>query len=360
MARRSLYRSSGGRLGAGSLLLLLAGGMLGSSLLALDLGATDTSLSSVPQLFELAWSGHAASAEDEMAWLVLSGIRLPRLVLGIATGAALGTSGAVMQGLFRNQLADPGLVGVSAGAALATALVIVLGDGALASVLQPLGPWAQPLAGLLGALLGTAILYALATREGVTSIGTVLLGGIALAAFCAAFTGLLVYMADDRALRDLSFWTLGSLSGASWRGIGAALPFLAVGTLCLCFLASSLNALLLGEGDAFHLGTDVQRTKRLAMVGVASLTGSAVASVGIIGFVGVLVPNLVRLVAGPDHRIVLPASALLGGTLLILSDTLARTIAAPAEVPVGIVTALLGAPVFLWLLLRDDGRTSSL
>ncbi|PKP94625.1 MAG: iron ABC transporter [Alphaproteobacteria bacterium HGW-Alphaproteobacteria-16] len=348
------------QIGAATLLLLLAGGVIVASLLALDLGATDTGLSNLPGLFHLLWSGRPASPDEEVGWLVMSGIRLPRLVLALATGAALGTSGAVMQGLFRNQLADPGLVGVSAGAALATALVIVLGGGALAPVLEPLGRWAQPLAGLVGALLGTAILYALATRESVTSIATVLLGGIALAAFCAAFTGLLIYLADDRALRDLSFWTLGSLSGASWNGIGAALPFLGIGALCLCFLASSLNALLLGEADAFHLGTDVQRAKRLALLGVASMTGAAVASVGIIGFVGVLVPNLVRLISGPDHRIVLPASALLGGILLVLSDTLARTIAAPAEVPVGIVTALLGAPVFLWLLLRDGGRMARL
>ncbi|MEW9854632.1 FecCD family ABC transporter permease [Novosphingobium sp. M1R2S20] len=348
------------RLDAATLFLLLAIGMLVTSLLALDLGATDTGLGNLPGLLDLAWSRRAPSPDEEIGLLVLSGIRLPRLALGLATGAALGASGAVMQGLFRNQLADPGLVGVSAGAALATAIVIVLGGGALAPLLEPLGRWAQPLAGLLGALLGTAILYALATREGVTSIATVLLGGIALAAFCAAFTGLLVYMADDRALRDLSFWTLGSLSGASWTGIGAALPFLGIGALCICFLASSLNALLLGEADAFHLGADVQRAKHLALLGVAALTGAAVASVGIIGFVGVLVPNLVRLLVGPDHRLVLPASAMLGGMLLVLSDTLARTIAAPAEVPVGIITALLGAPVFLWLLLRDGGRMARL
>lgn len=342
------------------MLLSLAAGMLVTSLLALDLGATDTGLINLPGLLEAQWSNTGLSPEEEIAWLVMSGIRLPRLVLGLLTGAALAASGAVMQGLFRNQLADPGLVGVSACAALATALVIVLGGGVLVPVLQPLGAWAQPLAGLLGALLGTTILYALATRGGVTSIATVLLGGIALAAFCAAFTGLLVYLADDKALRDLSFWTLGSVSGASWKGIGAILPFLGVGALCICFLAPSLNALLLGEIDAFHLGVDVQRAKRVSLLAVASMTGAAVASVGIIGFVGVLVPNLVRLVTGPDHRIVLPASAMLGGILLVLSDTLARTIAAPAEVPVGIITALLGAPVFLWLLLRDGGRMARL
>lgn len=343
-----------------TLLLLLAAGMVLAGLLALDLGATDAGLATLPGLVRTHWSNVAMSPDQEVAWLIMSGIRLPRLVLALMTGAALAASGAVMQGLFRNQLADPGLVGVSAGAALATALVIVLGGGVLAPILQPLGNWAQPLAGLLGALLGTTILYALATREGVTSIATVLLGGIALAAFCAAFTGLLVYLADDKALRDLSFWTLGSLSGATWQGIGAALPFLGFGGLCLCFLAPSLNALLLGEMDAFHLGVDVQRAKRLSLLAVASMTGAAVASVGIIGFVGVLVPNLVRLIAGPDHRIVLPASAMLGGILLVLSDTLARTIASPAEVPVGIITALLGAPVFLWLLLRDGGRMARL
>lgn len=353
-------RRDGRRIGHAHLLALLVAALVVGAIVSLDIGATQTGLSSVPGLIRALRSGHSLTPDEQVGWLVISGIRLPRLVTAILVGGALAMSGATMQGLFRNPLADPGLIGVSAGAALATAFVIVLGDGWLSAWIQPLGRWAQPVAGLLGALAGAALLTAIATRGGVTSVATVLLGGIALAAFSGALTGLLVYLADDRALRDLSFWTLGSLSGASWRAIGAALPFLAIGTLCLSTLAPALDALLLGEVDAFHMGHDVEHTKRLALTAVAALTGASVALVGIVGFIGVLVPNFVRLIVGPSHRTLIPACACLGGLLLILSDTLARTIAAPAEVPVGVVTALIGAPAFLWLLLRGDGRVARL
>lgn len=321
--------------------------------LSVQVGATGIGLDRLAGLVAAAAAHRALTADQQTAWLVLGVIRLPRAVLGFAAGAALGASGAVMQGLFRNPLADPGLIGVSSGAALATAVTIVLGDGVLAFVLAPLGVWAAPAAGLAGGLLATLLLYGLATRQGTTSIGVVLLGGMALAAFAGALTGVLVFLANDQQLRDLTFWTLGSLSGASWPRIGAELPFLLVGAACLVPLPHTLNALLLGEADAFHMGARVERAKRLSLMGVACLVGATVSSVGVIGFVGVLVPNLARLAFGPDHRIVLPASALLGAILLLLADTIARTVAAPAEMPVGVVTAVLGAPVFFWLLLRD-------
>jgi iron complex transport system permease protein len=327
--------------------------LLGAMLISLEFGATGIGLDRLPALILARLSGQPLSADQQSAWLILLAIRMPRAVLGLAAGGALGASGAVMQGLFRNPLADPGLIGVSAGAALATAATIVLGDGVLAFLLQPLGAWAAPIAGLGGGLATTLLLYVLATRQGATSIGVVLLGGMALSAFAGALTGVLVFLANDQQLRDLTFWTLGSLSGASWPRIAAQLPFLAVGAACLAPLAHTLNALLLGEADAFHMGARVERAKRLSLLGVACLVGATVSSVGVIGFVGVLVPNLARLVCGPDHRIVLPASALLGAILLLLSDTIARTIAAPAEMPVGVVTAVIGAPCFFWLLLRD-------
>lgn len=335
------------------LLGALAIGALLSVLLSLEIGATGIGLGRLPALILAAASGEPLSPDQQTARLVLLAIRVPRATLGLTAGAALGASGAVMQGLLRNPLADPGLIGVSAGAALATALTIVLGDGALAFLLAPLGGWAAPVAGLVGGLAATLLLYALATRQGATSIGVVLLGGMALSAFAGALTGVLVFLANDQQLRDLTFWTLGSLSGASWARIGAQLPFLAVGAACLAPLAHTLNALLLGEADAFHMGAQVERAKRLSLLGVACLVGATVSSVGVIGFVGVLTPNLARLACGPDHRIVLPASALLGAILLLLSDTIARTIAGPAEMPVGVVTAVIGAPCFFWLLLRD-------
>lgn len=343
----------GGRLSEAVLLGGLVMALLAAMLISLDLGATGIGLDRLPAVLLARLSGHPLSLDQQTAWLVLASIRLPRAVLGLTAGAALGAAGAVMQGLFRNPLADPGLIGVSAGAALATAGVIVLGDGALAFLLAPLGVWAAPVAGLAGGLAATLLLYALATRQGTTSIGVVLLGGMALSAFAGALTGVLVFLANDQQLRDLTFWTLGSLSGASWPRIMAQLPFLAVGTACLSPLAHTLNALLLGEADAFHMGARVERAKRLALLGIACLVGATVSSVGVIGFVGVLTPNLARLACGPDHRVVLPASALLGAILLLLSDTIARTIATPAEMPVGVATAVIGAPCFFWLLLRD-------
>lgn len=356
MTRLALERGpdapASGRIPPGALLGGLALGALAATLVSLGVGATGIGLDRLPGLVLAAAAHRPLTPDQQTAWLVLIAIRLPRAALGLAAGAALGASGAVMQGLFRNPLADPGLIGVSAGAALATALVIVLGDGMLAALLAPLGPWGAPAAGLAGGLAATLLLYGLATRQGTTSIGVVLLGGVALSAFAAALTGVLVFLANDRQLRDLTFWTLGSLSGASWPRIAAQLPFLLVGAACLAPLAHALNALLLGEAEAFHMGARVERAKRLALLGVACLVGATVSSVGVIGFVGVLVPNLVRIACGPDHRVVLPASALLGAILLLLSDTLARILAAPAEMPVGVVTAVIGAPAFFWLLLR--------
>lgn len=307
------------------LLLLLA------ALLALSTGATGFGL-----------------PRGKLGWLVFSQIRAPRATLAALTGAVLAVSGAVMQGLFRNPLADPGLIGVSSGAALGAALMIVLGGGALGSGV--LAAWAVPLGGMTGGLLATLLLYRFATRGGVTSTGMVILAGVALSAFAGAMTGILVFRANNTALRDLTFWMMGSLAGAGWTHIGLLLPFLLLAAVIFSGLAGPLNALLLGEADAALMGCRVERSKRLAMLGVALATGPVVAFVGVIGFIGVIVPHLVRLVTGPDHRIVLPGSALLGAVLLLTADTIARVIASPADVPVGVVTAAIGAPLFVWLL----------
>jgi iron complex transport system permease protein len=289
--------------------------------------------------------------------LVILNVRLPRTLLGIAVGAALAVSGAVMQGLFRNPLADPGLIGVSSGAALAAAVVIVVGDRYLATP-TALGrvPFAVlPIAAFCGALSFTLILYGIATRAGRTSVATMLLAGVALGALAASGIGLLVYISDDRQLRDLTFWSLGSLSGANWiktMTLGAAI---ALALVVMPFLARTLDALVLGEAEAYHLGIPVQRAKISAIVFASVLVAAAVATCGVIAFVGIVVPHLLRLVAGPRHGFLLPASACLGGILLVAADTVARTVAAPAELPIGILTAAIGAPFFLWLLLRGRG-----
>lgn len=288
--------------------------------------------------------------------LVLTVIRLPRVLLGLLVGAGLAVSGAVMQGLFRNPLADPGLVGVSSGAALAAVLVIVFGG----VFFQAIAPWLAPVmisvAAFAGSIGVTLLVYRLATWRGSTSVATMLLAGIALNALAMAGTGILTLIADDAQLRDITFWSLGSLGGASWTTLAAVSPFLLFGILTAPLLARSLNAMLLGEAEAGHLGVRVERLKQSVIIITALTVGAAVAVSGIIGFVGLVVPHLLRLLFGPDHRLLLPGSALLGASLLLLADLLARTAIAPAEIPIGIVTAFIGAPFFLWLLLRNRAQ----
>jgi iron complex transport system permease protein len=282
-------------------------------------------------------------------------IRLPRLATGLLVGAALAVSGAVMQGLFRNPLADPGLVGVGAGAGLGAVTAIVLGGFLPASLAALTGTYTVPIAAFLGGWAATLILYRVSTRAGRTSVATMLLAGIALGALAGAATGLLVYVADDQQLRDLTFWGLGSLAGASWTKLAVAGPIMLTAMAGTLWLARGLNGLALGEAAAAHMGIAVQRMKNLAILAVAGATGAAVAVSGGIGFVGIVVPHLLRLATGPDHRFLLPNAALLGASLLVGADILSRSVIAPAELPIGIVTALLGAPVFLWILLRRRG-----
>ncbi|WP_417669156.1 FecCD family ABC transporter permease [Roseibium sp.] len=288
-------------------------------------------------------------------WIVVVEIRLPRILLGALVGAALAVSGAVMQGLFRNPLADPGIVGVSAGAGLGAVCMIVLGSTILSPVMGILGIYALPLAAFGGGAVTTWLLYRIGTQSGITSVATLLLAGIALGSLAGAFTGLLVYMADDQQLRDLTFWGLGSLAGATWTKVLAAGPIIAVSLIFMRLLANGLNGLMLGEASAGHIGIRIQRLKNICIVLVAASTGASVAVSGGIGFVGIVVPHLLRLSIGPDHRYLLPASALLGASLLIFADAISRTIVAPAELPIGILTAFFGAPFFLWLLLRKRG-----
>ena len=295
-------------------------------------------------------------AEDNLqqAELIVGQIRLPRTLLGLAVGAVLALSGVAMQGLFRNPLADPGLVGVSSGAALGAAVAIVAG-ASLGGLPEAFQPYLLSICAFAGGLGVTAIVYRLGRRDGHTSVGTMLLAGVAMTALAGSIIGLFTYLADDASLRTLTFWNLGTLNGAGYARLWPLLLVCVAVILWLPRRARALNALLLGESEARHLGIEVERLKRELILCIALGVGAAVAAAGLIGFIGLIVPHLVRLLTGPDHRVVLPASALAGATLLLFADIFARLVMAPAELPIGIVTVFIGAPFFLFLLVR--GRT---
>ena len=284
---------------------------------------------------------------------VLAAIRLPRVLLAAVVGAALAVSGAAMQGLFRNPLADPGLIGIASGAALAVAAVIVLA-GPLSGLF---GLYGLAVAAFAGGLATCVLIFRFTQLTGAFSVTYMLLAGIAVNAIAGAGTGFLTYLSDDQQLRALTFWTMGSLGGALWPAVVVVATVAVPATVMLVRHAGEINILLLGEDEARHLGVDTDRLKRVVIVSAALSVGAAVAVSGIIGFVSLVVPHLVRLTIGPDHRVLIPASAVLGAALLVVADTCARTIVAPAEMPVGIVTSLIGGPFFLWLLLKQySGR----
>lgn len=320
--------------------LLAVAALLGSCLLlmllSLGAGAFAIAPARLAEILLARLGAGPAELLDSREALVVLNIRMPRLLLGALVGAALAISGALMQGLFRNPLADPGLVGVSAGAGLAAAATIVLGDRFLSGMALELPFAVLPFGAFFGGLVSTLALYLIATREGRTSVATMLLA----------------FVSDDRQLRDLTFWSLGSLGRASWTKLSAVAPIVLPLLIAAPLLARGLNALMLGEAEAYHLGIAVQRIKALSIILVALAVGASVASAGVIGFVGIVVPHLIRLSIGPDHRLLLPLSAIGGAALLVGADIVARLVVVPAELPIGIVTAFIGAPFFLWLLLR--------
>lgn len=288
--------------------------------------------------------------------MVIQQVRLPRTLLAIAVGGILALCGAVMQGLFRNPLADPGIIGVSSGAALGAAVAIVLFGSIAAAFPMLLLFGTVPFFAFIGGSITTIVVYKLGTSKNGTSVTMMLLAGVAIGAISGAMLGLLNYYADDQALRDLSLWTMGSLAGANSSGL-----WLAFATLIILFVffkrdADKLNALLLGESEARHLGINVQQLKRRLIILTAAGVGVTVSLAGMIGFIGLIVPHLGRMLIGPNHRHLLPVSMLLGAILLLISDMLARTVVAPLDMPVGIITAILGAPFFLWLLIKQKGR----
>lgn len=330
-----------------SLLLLC---LLLSSLLSLGNGAVAISAKQIIAIlseqlgYTLPWPFTLAQQS------VLLSIRLPRVVLGMLEGSVLAICGTAIQGLFRNPLADPALLGISSGAALAVVATIVLQATLLPTAAFLSNRYSLPSIALVGGLLSTCLVYHFANIQGRTDMAALLLAGIAVNALTGAITGLLTYLADDTQLRSITFWSMGSLGGTTWNDVLLGLPFFALPLCCLPLLAKSLNLLLLGEAEAIHLGLRLETLKVVIIVLVATGVGASVALAGIISFVGLVVPHLLRLSFGPDHHLLLPATALLGASLLVLADWCARTWIVPAEIPIGILTALLGGPFFLYLL----------
>ncbi|WP_050920205.1 FecCD family ABC transporter permease [Vibrio campbellii] len=288
--------------------------------------------------------------------LVINEIRLPRTILCMFIGAILAICGVVMQGLFRNPLAEPGIIGVSAGAALGGAFAIVVFADFSQNYPTLMNLAALPFFAFLGGALTTVLVYWLGTNKFGTSVTIMLLAGVAISALSGAAIGFMNFIADDQMLRDLTLWSMGSLAGANWSGIALAAVTLVLLMFWFQKKAMSLNALLLGESEAKHLGVPVQKLKRQLILLSAVGVGITVSISGAIGFIGLVIPHLGRMLAGPDHRTLLPISALMGALLLTAADMFARVVVAPAELPVGIVTALIGAPFFIYLLFQQKGK----
>lgn len=331
------------------LLLLLTGGLLWSA----GMGAMYIAPTQVGAILlsKLGISlGIAYEAQQEA---VLWAIRLPRVCFGALIGASLGIAGASIQGLFRNPLADPGLIGISTGASLFAVIGIVIQS----IFLQGLGAWfgfyMLPIFAFAGAALTTFLVFSLSRVQGQIVVSQMLLVGLAFNALAASMIGLLTYLATDAQLRSITFWNLGSLGGATWESLTLLAPLVLISILGLARLSKPLNLLALGESAAQHLGTNVKSLRWQVVVLSTLAVGAGVALAGTIGFVGLVVPHVVRLIGGSDHRNVLIGSALGGAFALTIADTLSRTIVAPAELPVGVITALLGAPLFLYLLLKS-------
>ncbi|MCX5125459.1 iron ABC transporter permease [Streptomyces sp. NPDC002812] len=289
--------------------------------------------------------GLGGAALDRVGESVLWNVRLPRVVLALLVGASLGCAGALMQGVFGNPLAEPGVIGISAGAAVGAVAAIGLG-------LTFFGNWTITACAFVAGLVTVGAVYLLSRNGGKTEVVTLILTGIAVNAFAGALIGLFVFFADSGQVNQITFWQLGSLAQATWPKVLAVLPCALAGLLVAPFYAGKLDLLSLGERPARHLGVDVERLRLALILVVALLTAAAVAVAGIITFVGLLVPHLLRMANGPGHRFLVPGSALAGAVVLVAGDLAARTLAQPAELPLGVLTALLGSPFFFWLLRR--------
>lgn len=327
---------------------ILIGALPTLMLIAACTGAVHIPLKNIFSFLGGLFSGHLSDS-DAYTQTILLTVRLPRVVLAVLIGGALGISGAAMQGLLRNPLAESSLLGISGGAGAAAIAAIVAWKSFFGLNLSAVN--ALPFFAFLGSLAAVALTYSMAKNaQGRAGVTILILSGVAVNALTGALIGLIIWFADDVTLRSFTFWTLGDLGGATWEIIAKAGPLILCPALMLLFFTRSLNLFTLGESEAYHAGVSVERVKKIVIVCVALSTGASVAVAGIIGFVGLIVPHMLRMVVGADHRIIVPTSGLAGACLLLTADLAARTVAAPAEIPIGVITALIGAPVFARLI----------
>ncbi len=334
------------------LAVLLAAALVASA----GIGALSFTPSQMVRYAGVALGLEPATTADALSRNVFLQLRLPRVLLAGLTGAVLGVSGTIMQGLFRNPIVEPGLAGTSAGAALGAALVFVFGGNTAVDFTSPLGSLAVPTLAFVCAFAATMLVYRMSSSFGKVNVFTLLLAGIAVNAVCNAGTGFLSYVARDPQARNITFWNLGTFTTADWRGVSMVAAFFVV-----CFAWSlrhgkSLNALMLGEDEAAYLGIDPARLILVLLVVNTVMVAVATAMVGVIAFVGLVVPHVLRMTKSADYTFLLPGSALFGAILMEVVDVIARIVVPPAELPIGIITAVVGAPVFLWILLRQRSR----
>ena len=343
-------RPAGRRVRAGVLIPILGVALVSAVVLAAARGqvpvAPSEVLGSILHRIGLDWGPLPRHPQGETT---LWSVRFPRVTMAVLVGAGLGCAGALMQGVFGNPLAEPGVIGVSSGAAVGAFSVIVFG-------VSTLGSWTVVVAAFVGGMVTTFGVYFLSRSKGRTEVVTLILTGIAVNAFAGAVIGLFTFISDDDALRAMAFWNLGSLSGSSWTSVLTILPCVVVGIVAAQWHAGPLDLLTLGDVPARHLGVEVERVRITLVVVIALLVAAGVAFTGIIGFVGLVVPHVIRMVSGPGHRLLLPASALGSALVITLGDLIARTAIPFQELPLGILTALVGGPFFFVLLLRTRSR----
>lgn len=330
---------------------MISGGLLlGTSLLGLFYSSVTVPVPTILHIIldktiHMGWLDEVAKNEEMIIW----NIRLPRVLLAFCVGASLSLAGAAFQGLLRNPLADPYTIGVSSGASLGAVLVLFF-----QVTIFGLGNFTLPVVSIISGLIALLVVFGLVRFSSKSlAIETIILAGIIVSAFISALVSLLISLGDRDAMTQIIYWLYGSVGMRGWSYVQLIIPFMIIGSIVLFYFYRELNALALGEDAADHIGVDVRKGKTFVLIGASLLTGAAVAVSGSIGFVGLVIPHLIRLVTGPNHRHVLPLSLIMGGAFLILADLMARTLIAPKELPIGVITALIGAPVFALLLIRE-------